>query len=193
MPSELGRSSSASSIERWEIKPLERSRRSIDERLLLAAPGLLRPTLALAVHARPGSRLRRTLLGYFLRAGIAANNRGDYELLVAGFSPEVELYLYPDNPEKRGPDHEPIYRGREGLIETIELWKAGFTVFRWELREVVDPGGTRIAVRAEMVGRGGPGGLETRSPQFQVFQFEQGLVRREWLLDSDAAMLAMLE
>jgi hypothetical protein len=180
-------------IARWEIEPLDRSRRGIDERLFLAAPWLLRPVLALATWASPGSRMRRALLGYLLRRGIAANNRGDYEVLAAGLSPDVELHLYPDAPEGRPAGSEPVYHGREGYVVGSAELRTDLADFGWDLRELVDPGGDRIAARVEMRGRGAASGIQTRMTQFHVWQFEHGLLRRQWALNSEAAMLARLE
>jgi hypothetical protein len=180
-------------IVRWEIEPLRRSRRGVDERLWLAAPWLLRPLVSLAVRVRPGSRFRRAVLSRALLLGSEANNRGDYEALSAWLNPEVELHVYPDEPEARPVDAEPVYHGRAGYVEGCEVWKAGFGEHRFELRELVDPGGNRFGARVEAVGRGGASGIETRRTQFHVWQFDRGLLRRQWLVSSETAMLALLE
>jgi hypothetical protein len=190
VPRELAR---VGVIVRWEIEPLRRSRRGVDERLLLAAPWLLRPLFSLVVRARSGSRVRRAVLSRALRVGVAANNRGDYRTMSVFMSPEVELHLYPDEPELRPVDLEPVYHGREGYAKAAEDWKAGFGEHRWELREVVDPGGNQFGSRVEMVGRGGASGLETSLTQFHVWQVERGLLRRQWGVSSEAAMLALFE
>jgi hypothetical protein len=108
-------------------------------------------------------------------------------------SPRVELHMYPDAPALRPVDAEPTYHGREGYVKASEVWKAGFGEFRWELRELVDPGGSRFGARIEMIGRGATSGLETRMTQFHIWQVERGLLRRQWAVSSEAAMLAMLE
>jgi hypothetical protein len=108
-------------IARWEIEPLRRSRRGLDERLLLAAPWLARLLSSLVVRARPGSRVRRVVLSRTLRTVFAANNRGDYAALSPWLSAEVELHLYPDAPEARPADLEPVYYGRESYVESGEV------------------------------------------------------------------------
>jgi hypothetical protein len=90
-------------------------------------------------------------------------------------------------------DSEPVYHGREGYVKGCEVWKAAFTEHRWELRELVDPGGSRIGARVEVVGRGGASGIETRLTQFHVWQLERGLLRRQWLMSSESAMLSLLQ
>src|SRR5438128_2132909 len=107
-------------IVRWDVEPLDRSRRGLDERLLLAMPWLASALSSAAVRARPGSRPRRAL-GHVICAGMEANNRRDYEVVAALLGPDVELHLIPDAPEVRAADMEPVYFGREGYIEASEL------------------------------------------------------------------------
>jgi hypothetical protein len=122
-----------------------------------------------------------------------ANNRRDYEVVAALLGPDVELHLIPDAPEVRAADMEPVYFGREGYIEASELWKAAFENFRWELRELVDAGGDTIAGRSDLVARGASSGIDTHWSQYYVWQFERGLLRRQWALSTEAAMFALLE
>jgi hypothetical protein len=180
-------------IAHWEIEPLHRSRRGVEERLVLAAPWLLRAAALAVVRARSGSLFRRALLGRLLRVAMALVNRGDYQVVLAGVSPEVEVNLLPDAPEARPGDAQPVYRGREDYVKLVEIWKADFENLRWELRELIDPGGDRIAARAERIGRGVRSGVEVRATDFFVWQFERGVLRRQWILDSEAAMVAMLK
>ena len=181
-------------VERWDVEPLQRSRRGLDERLLMAAPWLLRLQWALLVGLRPGSQLRRALIGHVVRVGVAANNRGDYEALVAFMSSEIELHVYPDAPELRPLDAaDPIYHGREGYVNASKVLKAGLGNFRWEVRELVDPGGDRFGARTERVGRGSRSGVEVRDTEFEVWQVRHGLLRHQWTLSTEAAMLELLE
>ena len=179
-------------IKRWAVEPLHRARRGVDERLLLAVPWLARRLVSATVRAPAGSRLRRAMLTRLIRVAIAANNRGDHIAMSAFFAPDVELYLYPDEPGSRASDLDPVHYGREGVVRMVEIWKAPFGEHRWDLREVVDPGGDRIGMRTEVVGRGDSSGVEVRLAQFQVMQFERGLLRREWVLASEEAMLEVL-
>lgn len=179
-------------VQRWDVQPLLRSRRGFDERIQLAAPGLSRALSSLALRARAGSRVRRLLLGRAICVGFAANNRGDYAALTALLSPDIELHVYPDAPEKRASDLEPVYRGREGYAKAGELLKAGFVGFRWEVRELLDPGGDRFGARVDQVGRSRLSAVELRMPEFHVWQIVDGLARRQWSLTTEAAMLGLL-
>jgi hypothetical protein len=177
-------------IARWEIEPLHRARRGVDERLLLAAPWLARRLAAATVRGPAGSRFRRVVLTHLVRVAIAANNRRDYVAMSYLFAPDLELHL--DDDRARPADLDLVYYGREGYVKSLEIWKTAFSQFRWDLRELVDPGGDRFGARTELVGRGGASGVEVRQAQFHVWQFERGLLRRQWVLASEAAMLAVL-
>ena len=180
-------------IARWEIEPLHRARRGVDERLVLALPWLGRGLVSATVRSPAGSRLRRAVLTYSIRTAVAANNRGDYPAMSALFAPDIELHLYPDEPDSRASDLDAVHCGPEGVLKMLEIWKAPFSEHRWDLRELVDPGGDRFGARTEVVGRGAGSGVEVRLAQFLALQFERGLLRREWVLASEPAMLAVLE
>ena len=180
-------------ITRWAIKPLHRSARGFDERLAIVVPWLARAVLALAARARRGSRLRRAVFGHALRVGISKSDRRDYESLYAFLSPEVELHVFPDAPDERPIDARPVYQGHDGYVEMSDAFQAEFEDFRWELRELFDPGGDRIGGRVGRSGRGGRSGVVVRGTDFHIWQFERGLVRRQFALRSESEMLAMLE
>jgi hypothetical protein len=150
------------------------------------------PSLPSAALVRD-RRFAGAALGHILGVGIAANSRDDYAVVSACLSPLVELHALPDEPTARTTDVEPIYYGREGYVRASQLWKAGFAEFRWELRELFDPGRDRIAARLETIARGRASGIEIRLTQFHVWQFESGLLRRQWALHSEAAMFELLD
>jgi hypothetical protein len=174
---------------RWDAKPLRRSGRDLERFLLLVpwlAPGLW-PAVA---RAQPGSLLRRCL-GYLVRAGIEANNRGDYEAITRFMSPAIELHIFPDVVEQRA-DLEGVYHGPSGYVKASDTWKAGFEKsFRWEVNGWVDSGGDKIAARVEGVGVGSSG-VETRWSVFHVFQLDHGLLRRQWAMSTEEAAVAVL-
>jgi hypothetical protein len=112
--------------------------------------------------------------------------------LTALLSPDVELHVYPDAPDKRASDLQPVYCGREGYVKAAELLNAGFVNFRWEVRELFDPGGDRFGARVDQVGRSSLSSVELRMPEFHVWQFVDGLARRQWSLTTEGAMLGLL-
>lgn len=177
-------------IVRWDANALHRSGRGLDDLFLLAAPWLARACWPAIARAQPGSLLRRGL-GYLIRAGIEANNRGGYEAISRLMNLDIELHVFPDVVEQRA-DLEGLYHGPGGYVKASDTWKAGFAKsFRWEVNGWVDAGGDKIAARVEGVGRGSSG-VETRWSVFHVFQFERGLLRRQWALSTEEAMVAVL-
>lgn len=99
---------------RWQVKPLERTRRGLDERIRLAAPKLNRQLSALLLQRlRGGSWLRRAALTRAVRVGFAANNRGDYDSLEVIYHPEVEIYP-PLRGRGIGVDSSPSTAGARG-------------------------------------------------------------------------------
>ena len=180
-------------IKRWAVKPLHRTRRGVEERLLLALPWLGRIVVSAAVRAPAGSRLRRAVVTRLVRIGLAGASRGDYGPLSAFVAPDIELFLFPDEPESRPGGFDAAYYGPEGYFKALEIWKEPFSEHRWDLREFVDRSGNRIGARTELVGRGAGSGVEVRLAVFYVWQLERGLLRRQWALASEEAMLAVLE
>src|SRR3954447_22899978 len=87
-------------------------RRTLDERLYVRFPTLL-PRLVSAVMRMPtGSRPRRTFLSRLIRRGWAASNRGDLDLSLCGYDPEVEI-SWPESGGAAFPDLQGTYRGHE--------------------------------------------------------------------------------
>jgi hypothetical protein len=64
------------------------------------------------------------------------------------------------------------------MREFMEQWKAGFSEFRYEPREIADPGGASFATRVGMIGRFADSGGEVRDEYGGVSTIEDGLLRR---------------
>lgn len=174
-------------VVRWKIEPLKRSRRGLDERLLLAAPRAAR-VLGRVLAGRPaGSRTRRALITRVIRIGIAANNRLDYDALSVFYEPGVELRLMGGATRI---DLDPVYWGHEGLRKVNNDWKAGFEQFRFEPREVIDPGGERFAALVDMHAE--TSGMVTRQLTGFVFILRDGLaMRQDFYWDGEEAVDAL--
>ncbi len=179
-------------IVRWEVEPLERSRRGLDDRLLMAAPWLRRVLTGFVLRRPPGSPLRRSLLTRNMRIVIAAINRGDYGSMSSLLHPDVELHMQPDNRE-RAPGLDPVYRNRTGYVRALDDWKEAFGAHRFELREIFDPGQTRFGGRMEEIARGLGSGVEVRQPSFYVWEIEGAALRRQWILRTPEAMFQLLK
>jgi hypothetical protein len=119
--------------------------------------------------------------------------RRDYRAISSFLDPEIELHMFPDAPEERVLDVEPVYRGHDGYARAGEFFQSDFDNVRWELCELYDPGGNWIGGRVRRSGRGGHSGITVSDADFYVWQFERGVLRRQWIFRHESAMLALLQ
>jgi ketosteroid isomerase-like protein len=172
---------------RWPIEPLERGRRGIDERISLAAPWLRHRITAAIERAPAGSPMRKAALTRSVRSGYAAINRDDYEAIRAALHPDVELY--PPGKGRGGIGFDPVYRGPDGVTRFVKQWKSGFSRFRYEPREIVDPGGSSFAVRIGMIGTMHGSDTEVRDEYGTVVDLKDGrVIRQENFYEWSAAL-----
>jgi ketosteroid isomerase-like protein len=175
-------------IVRWKIEPITRSRRGLDERLLLSAPWVVRVLIRILAGRAADSRIRRELITRVIRVGFAANNRLDYDSVCAFFDPAAEIRLVGGAARI---DLDPVYRGHAGLRKLLADWKAGFEQFRFEPREVIDSGGDRFGVLVEYHGQ--ISGTATHQVTGNVFILRDGLaVRQDIYWDSEQVAEALL-
>jgi hypothetical protein len=131
----------------------------------------------LATRRPAGSWLRRSLLTRAVRVATAANNRGDYEAMLANFHPEVELI-----PPSKGQSvlgFDPVYRGHEGVRRFFQQWKSGFGRHVYEAREIADAGGSRFALRIGLSGTIGDSDTDVHDEYANVNTLEAGLLIRQ--------------
>ena len=175
-------------VVRWKIDPLERSRRGLDERLLLAAPRVAHVLGRFLARRPAGSRTRRALITRVMRFGFAANNRLDYDALFSFYEPGVEIRLMGGGTRI---DLDPVYWGYEGLRKVNQDWRAGFEQFQFEPREVIDPGGDRFGVLVDMHGQ--TSGMVTRQLSGFVFILRDGrAMRQDFYWDWEEAVEALV-
>jgi hypothetical protein len=137
-------------------------RRTVDDRLVVAAPRLNRVLVALCwlvvQRMSPSSRVRRALLVRLCVRTYGAFNRRDLPVFLEFFHPEV---VY-DMSHVTGWPEKQCYRGRSGLAEMATDWFATWD-FWFELQDVCDLGGNRCVVMADdrMTGTGSGVALES--------------------------------
>lgn len=164
-------------------------RRSLDERVFVRFPALVR-ILALAwSRLPPRSRLRRAFLSRFLRQACEAGNRRDFDFLVLGLDPEVEYRRDERVPAGLAPtDRLGVIRGHEAYIQ---MWKGTTEViedFSLKHEEAIDFG-DRVLAAGRMEGHGTSSGVPFSQPVFQVFALRRGLVfRQEDFADREKAL-----
>lgn len=168
------------------------SRRTLEERVLLRFPMLVRAVGSAYLRLPPSSRLRRALTVRNARRTAAAFNRRDLDVVLQLLDPEVEFeapeslvggYLPPDMPRIHY-GHEGYKRMFEGLLE---VWAD------LELRpeEVIDFG-DRVLIAVRMTGHGRQSGVALDTALFQVVTLRDGLiVQQKDFADRDAAVEAV--
>jgi ketosteroid isomerase-like protein len=174
---------------RWRIETLDRDRRTLDDQLALLVPGVYRRLSVRVLRLPAGSRLRKALLSRALQGGNAAGNRGDYDRQFLLYAPDVEIHI---DARWWAVDVDPVYRGVGGGQRMLAVLMEAFPKLRWELREVIDPGGGRFACRLDFVGVGRGSEVETRQEQWHAFLTERGLVVRHHVVSTEEEALAAL-
>ena len=120
-----------------------------------------------------------------VRGGFEALNRRDIDVWIDGFHGDVEVHDLPTIPDA------PVYRSHDDLrnwVETMfEVWTEDSY---YELVELLPEGDFVIAtVRAHAKGRGS--GVPIELTFFQVFEIDEGKVRRAWaFFEKDEAQQA---
>jgi ketosteroid isomerase-like protein len=166
-------------------------RRTLDERLFVLFPVLVRALLSAWSRLPPRSRLRRAWLSRIIRQGCEAANRRDFDLLLLPFDPEIEYHA---NESSAGgfvaPDLLGVHRGHEGYLRIWEAWIEAMEDFKLEHEEVIDYG-DRLLAAGRATGHGSSSGVPVNQPIFQVFTLRRGLViRQEDFDDRDKALEA---
>ena len=158
------------------LRPLsERAsqRRSLDERLFVRFPAAYRLLASTWMRLPPRSGLRRLMLTRLVRRGNAAVNRRDFNLVLTGIDPRIELHTGPVFP-----DVGAIFHGHDGFREVWREVLEAFEDFRFDPQELLDLG-DRLLLTTEMSGHGAGSGVSIRQHVFQLFTLRRGLVVRQ--------------
>jgi ketosteroid isomerase-like protein len=145
-------------VVRQKLSPRRRSNRTVQERLALRYPWFLALWAWVLVRLAPRSRLRRALLGRTVQTGLAAFDRGDIEVVLLAFEPDVELLNPIAHGEKGTLGMEPSYRGHDGYRMFYADWCSVWGALRITPRELIDLG-DQFLVIAQMSGRGVGSGI----------------------------------
>ena len=169
------------SLEKVEVvrKPLranQRSRRTLELRLLLRFPRLTVAYLRLVGKLPPRSRLRQAALWRGMRQGVEAFNRRDLDVVTIAYDPDLEYYPYREFVEATLADR--CYYGSSGYRTYIgaqnEVW--GDDV-RLEPTELIDLG-DRLVLLADMPMRAQASGVPLAETYAGVMTLKNGRVIR---------------
>jgi ketosteroid isomerase-like protein len=173
---------------RTPLSTTTRPSRTLDERLYVRFPTLLPRIVSAVMRLRPRSRVRRTLLSLTVRRGWAASDRGDLDLCLCGYDPDVEI-SWPESGGLAFPDLSGVYRGHEGFRQ---VWLAMHDPWdvHVQLEEMIDAG-TRLLVFGQVAVRGSGSGISARGPLFALHTFRAGrIVREQFFNDREQALEA---
>ena len=173
------------------VRPRRKSR-TLEERLMVRFPRAFQRQFAAAIRLLPRrSRLRRVLLRRAVVSGWASANRGDFDVMLVRYAPDVEITF--------DPSFEPLgltgpYRGHDGVIEMIRGIEDAWPT--WELKPVaaVDLG-DRVVLLGTLRVRGNVSGMELESEISQLQVARDGLVgsQRDFLSWDDGLRAAGLD
>jgi hypothetical protein len=161
--------------------PSERAsqRRTLDERLFVRFPALYRLFAERVIRLPLGSRLRRMMLTRIAGRGTAAANRRDFDVLLYGFDPAIELQL----PESQmggylPPDLPVVSRGRDGYRHMWEGLVEAWPDLTLDPEEIIDFG-DRLLAAVRLRAHGRHSGFVLDQLIFQLFTLNRGLVFRQ--------------
>jgi hypothetical protein len=155
--------------------PLGATRRTLEERILVRLPGLVRPLASAWARLPPTSRLRRAWLARVVAHGCAAANRKDYDVVLLTYDREVELDL----------QESPLGHLFTGIRVGRDRWRETWLGVREEIddltllhEEVIDFG-DHMLMAGRTTGFGSSSRVPINEPIFQLFTLRRGLVTRQ--------------
>jgi ketosteroid isomerase-like protein len=164
-------------VVRTPIGPRARlpTRRTLDERIFVRWPGLY-AALSRAVQRLPRrSRVRRALLRRSALSGWGAFVRGDFDLMLVRFAPDLQ---YDPPREWLAAGMRSAYRGHAGLHEWVVDMREAWEWIDNQPLEVVDSGDV-LVFRNHVKLRARGSGIEFDSSFGFVIWIERGLIVRE--------------
>lgn len=178
----------ADEVYRQKLSIKGRRHRTLDERLTVLAPGLMRRFGALLLRLPRRSRMRRLLSGRIFSGNYEAVNRRDYELILARCDPYAEWVLVGD---AKPPGMDSVYSGRAEAVGMFDAWFGEWDELLLEPQELIDAGGNRFVVTMRQRGRGRGSGVELDVPRAQLTTLRDGAaIRIETFTDPADALAA---
>ena len=176
-------------VVRKPLRVRERSRRTLDQQLLLRFPWLAAASFRLIAKLPPGSPIRQAALWRTVRLAVEAYNRRDLEVVAIGYHPDLEYYPYREFVEAGLA--ESCYHGPSGyrsyIEATYEVW--GSEV-RLEPTELIDLG-DRVVLLADMPMRAQASGVPLTETYAGVSTLKDGkVIRNHDYLDQREALHA---
>lgn len=163
-------------VVRTPLQVRERSRRTLDQRLMIRFPRLAAASVRFIGNRPPSSRLRQAALSRAVRLAAEAYNRRDLDAVVVTYHPELEYR--PARSWVEAGFFEPCYHGRDGYREYVAITAE---VFGGEVYfmpvELVDLG-ERIVMLAKVPMRAQASGVPLTEKFAYVSTMKDGMVIR---------------
>ena len=105
--------------------------------------------------------------------GTSAANRRDFDVVLTGFDPEIDLQITGGGLPV--PDFLGRHHGHAGYREAWRILLEAFGDLTWEPEELIDLG-DRLIVATRWSGHGGGSGVPVNQLLFHVYTFRRGLV-----------------
>ena len=160
------------------VASAEPTRRTLDERVFVRFPALVRALLFVYGRLPPGSRVRRAFTARSLRRFAAAFNRGDVEVLLPFLHPQVEFEGAESLVGGYFPDLPKVHRGREQYRRMCETLIEGWDDLTFRSEEVIDLGDRLFGV-SRVTGHGRLSGVVLDIHLFQVVNLRSGMIARQ--------------
>jgi hypothetical protein len=164
-----------------------RTRRSLDERLMVRWPRAYGAFARVLFVLPPRSRLRRALLRRQVLSGWSAFSRADLDLMLVRYAAD---YRFEPWPEFVDAGVRSSYTGHAGLREMLADIRESWEQIEMTPHAILDAG-DRFVVLGRFHIRGRGSGVDLESPCCQALWFERGLVVRDCQFqDCEAALRA---
>ena len=173
---------------KFSLQEASKRTRTLEQRLAVRFPSLAALWSRLIARLSPASRLRQALLLRAMQSGFEAYNRGDLDVCVLIYHPDVEF----QHPEDHALGFKRSYRGLEGYREFAADWASGWGEHRFEPRELIDLG-DRFLVLSRLVACGERSGVSLTQDHAMLATFDKDgkVIRQEDYFDHAEALEAV--
>jgi ketosteroid isomerase-like protein len=156
----------------------EPTRRTLDERVFLRFPALVRASLFVYARLPPSLRLRRAFTARSMRRFADAFNRRDFDVLMPFLHPDITFEGAESLVGGYFPDLPKVQRGREAYRRMCETLVEGWDDLTYRSEEVIDLGDRLFGV-SRVTGHGRLSRVVLDIKLFQIVDLRNGMIVRQ--------------
>jgi len=153
----------------------EPTRRTLDERVFIRFPALVRAFCFVYARLPPSSRLRRAFTARSTRRFADAFNRRDWDVLLPFLHPEFEFEGAEGPVGGYFPDLPKVHNGRDDYLHMLETLVEEWEELTLQSEEVIDLGDRLFGV-SHVTGHGRLSGIALDIHLFQVVTLRNGMI-----------------